>query len=396
MGKPIRDALQEVDRMIERVTLASKEAERLSAGKSYLLKKGVKGVLRYKPRGILAIIGPFNFPGHIPNNQILSAILLGNSVIFKPSELTPFVGQLLTELWHEAGLPKGVFNLIQGDGRVGKTLVVHEKIHGLIFTGSYATGQKIREQTVHQVDKLVALEMGGKNAAIVSRNADLQNAVENCLLGSFSISGQRCNATSRIILEKKIARPFLNDFMEKAKSLSIGYGLDEKNFMGPLVSQDALEKYLYHATLAPKENFEVLQKGIPLERDRRGYYVQPSVCLKEVKIGETLQGPYTEEEIFGPNVAIYVVDSLEEAVRIHNASRYGLIASFFSKKKEEYEKIFRELEVGLLNWNQATITSSALLPFGGVKRSGNHHPVGAFVPYLCTYPVAVLEKPSSK
>ncbi|MBI4437130.1 MAG: aldehyde dehydrogenase family protein [Candidatus Omnitrophica bacterium] len=393
MGKPIRDALQEVDRMIERVPLASKEAGRLSEGKSYPLKRGVRGVLRYKPRGILAIIGPFNFPGHIPNSQILPAILLGNSVIFKPSEFTPFVGQLLAELWHETGLPRGIFNLVQGDGRVGKTVVAHEKIHGIIFTGSYATGQKIREETVHQVDKLVALEMGGKNAAIVSRHAGLQNAVENCLLGSFSISGQRCNATSRIILEKKIAKPFLKSFMDKAKSVTVGYGLDEKNFMGPLVSQDAVEKYLYHTALAPKENFEVLQKGIPLEKERRGYYVQPSVCLREVKKGETPRGPYTEEEIFGPNVAIYIVDALEEAVRIHNASRYGLIASFFSKRKEEYEKIFRELEVGLLNWNQATIYSSARLPFGGVKRSGNHHPVGAFVPHLCTYPVAVLEKP---
>jgi len=391
MGKPIRDAIQEVDRMVERVRLAQSEAARISKAHSFSIQRGLRGALRYKPRGVLAIIGPFNFPGYIPNNQILSAILLGNSVVFKPSELTPFVGQVLAELWHEANLPKGVFNLIQGDGSVGRVLAVHEKIHGIIFTGSYSTGQKIREETIHQIGKLVALEMGGKNAAIISKNAALDVAVPDCLLGSFSISGQRCNATSRIILEKKIAKPFLNVFLKSLKNLKIGYGLDEENFMGPLVSHGAMEKYLSRTALAPQENFEVIQKAIPLERKKRGYYVQPSVCLKEVKKGEELKGPYTEEEIFGPNVAIYVVDSLEEAVQVHNASPYGLVASFYSTKREEYERLFKELEVGLLNWNRATIFSNPRLPFGGVKQSGNHHPVGSFVPYLCTVPVAVLE-----
>ena len=391
MGKPLKDSLQEVGRMIERVSLATEEAERLLRGQVFPDRRGLKAVLRYKPRGVLAIIGPFNFPGHIPNNQILSAILLGNSVIFKPSELTPFVGQLLAEIWHEAGLPKGVFNLIQGDGRVGGALATHEKIQGVIFTGSFATGQKIREETVHQVGKLVALEMGGKNGAIVSRNADLETAVAECVLGSFSISGQRCNATSRIVLEKKVAKPFLETFMASAKTLKVGYGLEEENFMGPLVSQKALEKYLARTALAPKEGFEVLQGAKPLPYGKRGYYVTPSACLKEVKKGELPRGTYIEEEIFGPNAAIYVVADLEEAIRVHNSSPYGLVASFFSKKKEEYEKVVEEIEVGLLNWNRSTIYSSPRLPFGGVKHSGNHHPVGAFVPYLCTYPVALLE-----
>ena len=391
MGKPLRDAVQEVDRMVERITLARSEAARISKAESFSIKEGLKGVLRYKPRGLLAIIGPFNFPGYIPNNQILTAILVGNSVLFKPSELTPFVGQFLAELWHEAALPKGVFNLVHGDGRTGKLLAVHEKINGIIFTGSYGTGQKIREETVHQVGKLVALEMGGKNAAIISRHADCNSAVADSLLGSFSISGQRCNATSRIILEKKIAKSFVSAFMASLKNLKIGYGFEAEVGMGPLVSRGAMEKYLSRTALAPSENFEVLKEAAPLQRDKRGYYVGPSVCLKEVKKGEALKGPYTEEEIFGPNVAMYVVDSLDEAIRVHNASSYGLVASFYSDRRKDYEEVFRKLEVGLLNWNRATLFSSPRLPFGGVKRSGNHHPVGAFVPYLCTYPVAVLE-----
>lgn len=392
MGKPLRDALQEVDRMIERIDLALREAKRILEGRSFPMQKGLKGSLRYKPRGVLAIIGPFNFPGYIPNNQILSAILLGNSVIFKPSELTPFVGQFLAELWHAAELPRGVLNLVQGDGRVGGILAVHEKIHGVIFTGSYSTGQKIREETVHQIGKLVALEMGGKNAAIVSRHANLRLAVQDCILGSFSISGQRCNATSRIIVEKKIAKPFLDAFMASLKTIKVGYGLEEESFMGPLVSQGAVDKYLSRTALAPKENFQMLQQALPIVQKRRGYYVQPSVCLKEVGKNETLKGPYSDEEIFGPNVAIFIADSLEDAIRVHNSSPYGLVASFYSTQKKEYERLFQGLEIGLLNWNRPTIVSNPRLPFGGVKRSGNHHPVGAFVPYLCTYPVAVVER----
>ena len=193
------------------------------------------------------------------------------------------------------------------------------------------------------------------------------------------------------MLEEKIAEPFLKAFMGVVKELNVGYGLDEDSFLGPLVSQGAQEKYLSRTALASKENFEVLQKAIPLQKGRRGYYVQPSVCLKEVKKGETLEGLYALEEIFGPNAAIYIVKDLEDAVQLHNAAPYGLVAGFFSKKKEEYESIFEQIEVGLLNWNRSTIYSSPHLPFGGLKQSGNQHPVGAFVPYLCTYPVALLE-----
>jgi len=392
MGKPLQDAVQEVNRMIERVPLARKEAARLTQGKSFPMKKGLQGVLRYKPRGVFVIIGPFNFPGHIPNNQILSAILLGNSVIFKPSELTPFVGQVLGELWHAAKLPKGVMNVLQGGGLVGRLLSGHDEVNAVIFTGSYGTGQKIQEETTHQIGKLIALEMGGKNALIVSRHAALDEAAEHALLGAFSMAGQRCNATSRIILEKKIASSFLKKFMMRLREVKVGYALDRGSFLGPLVNENALKKYLLRTKLARKEKFQILQEAKPLRMSRRGYYAQPSVCLKEVHRGVSLRGTFTEEEIFGPNAAIYIVDSLAEAARVHNMSSYGLVASFFSKKKKEYHAMFDELEVGLLNWNRGTIFSSPFLPFGGLKQSGNHHPVGAFVPYLCTYPVSLLEK----
>ena len=396
MGKPIQDAEQEVARMIDRVPLARTDSARIRKGEAFSIKPGVRGLLRYKPRGVLGILGPFNFPAHLPNTQILAGILLGNSVVFKPSELTPFVGQFLAELWDEADLPEGVFNLIQGDGRVGRALAIHEGVQAILFTGSYATGQKIREETVHQPAKLVALEMGGKNGAIISRHVDLEEAVCGTLLGTFSMAGQRCNATSRILVEKQIAKRFLDRFMASVKTLKVGYSLDPDVFIGPLVSRRAVEKYFSLTALAPQEGFDVLQKAEPVLQEKKGYYVGPSVALKEVKKGETPAGAYTEEEIFGPNVAIYVVESLEEAVRLHNSSRYGLVASFFSTRKEEFEWIFRRLEVGLLNWNQSTTVSSALLPFGGLKQSGSHHPVGSFVPYLCAYPVAVIEKRSSK
>ncbi len=397
MGKPIQDARQEVERAVDRVSLAEREAAKVFKESFFVIKPGVQGGIRYKSRGVLGILGPFNFPAHIPNSQILTAILLGNCVIFKPSELTPFVGQFLAELWDEAALPKGVFNLVQGDGRVGRRLAIDDRLHGIIFTGSYATGQNIREETVHQPEKLVALEMGGKNAAIVSRHTDLDQALQGTFLGAFSMAGQRCNATSRILVEKKILKVFLNRFMTSLKGLRIGYGLEPEVTMGPLVSRRAVEKYLSYTALAPQEGFEFLQKGDRIEQKKRGYYVQPSVAFKEVRKGEKIGGPYTEEEIFGPNTALYAVESLEEAIRVHNSSRYGLVASFFSTQKEEYEKMFRGLEVGLLNWNQSTTVSSGRLPFGGVKRSGSHHPVGSFVPYLCTYPVAVIEnRPRSR
>ena len=394
MGKPLWEAEQEVARFLDRIQLTRTQAPQLLSDYTVQMEGGLRGECRYKPRGPLAVLGPFNFPAHLPGGQILPALLLGNTVVFKPSELTPLVGQFIAECWQEAKLPAGVFNLVQGDGAVGKELMLHPKIRGVLFTGSRATGLAIQGFLAQHPEKLVALEMGGKNAAIVLEDAPFSLAIRECVAGGFSMAGQRCNATSRILLHRKMEGPFLQRFLKGVDSIRVGYGLDEDIFMGPLVSEAAMNRYLSQLRKAPQKGLELLRSPRPLWLSRRGFYVSPSVSL----IRSFKKGPlpsYVSEELFGPNVAILLIDSLEEAIAANNATPYGLVASIFTANRKKFEKAFRECDNGLVNWNVSTIRSSAKLPFGGVKQSGNDRPAGSFAPHFCSVPVASIEAKKS-
>ncbi|MEZ4870894.1 MAG: succinylglutamate-semialdehyde dehydrogenase [Bdellovibrionales bacterium] len=387
-GKPHWEALGEAGAMIAKIDVTLNHSMKLvTEERIENALPQVDGVIHYKPRGVMAVIGPFNFPGHLANGHIIPALTIGNTVVFKPSEKTPYVGQLMAELFDKAGFPKGVFNLLQGVGESGKRLVAHNRVDGVLFTGSYDVGLRIKEETIQQYWKILALEMGGKNSSIIWEDANLEKAVYETVVGAFLTTGQRCSCTSKIVLHKSIQEKFLKNFHAAAKKLKIGHW-KENPFMGPLISEDSVEKYLRFQQIAEREGAETLMRGKALELKTPGYYVTPSINVVEKNDPKSV---YQKSEIFGPNVCVYTVDDFDEAIQITNTSGFGLVASVFTKRRELYEKAWLEARVGLLNWNRTTNGASSRLPFGGMGKSGNDRPSAHFAVQYCSVPVSSLE-----
>ena len=387
-GKPKWDSAGEAKAMINKIDITLDHSMRLVKQERIAnALPGVDGVVTHMARGVMAVLGPFNFPGHLPNGHIVPALATGNTVVFKPSELTPMVGQLMAQLFEKAEFPKGVFNLVQGEGETGKRLVADENVDGILFTGSYETGLKIKQKTVEQYWKILALEMGGKNATIVWDDADLNKALYETTIGAFMSTGQRCSCTSRIILHDSIADKFIDKFYETAKKLSIGYWQDNP-FMGPLINAGAVEKYVRFQEIASREGAERLMRGKALDLDKKGYYVTPSICLVD-KFRE--DSVYQKSEIFGPNVAIYRTKDLDEALKINASTGFGLVTSIFTKNRSIYEETLFRARSGLVNWNRTTNGASSKLPFGGMGKSGNDRPAADFAVTYCTVPVASHE-----
>ena len=393
MGKPLEESRAEVDRVIAKAQSAREEEPNLIRPSEHDAGKGFTGRVRFRPRGVIAILAPFNVPLHLASSQTISALMTGNTVVVKPSELTPFTGQAIAELWQEAAAPGGVFNLVQGGPETGKALVADRDVAGILFTGSWKTGSAIQASLANEPHKICALEMGGKNAAIVLADAPFEIAVNECVTGAFMTTGQRCNATARILVEKSIAPRFIEAFLAKTDAVKIGYATDPGVFMGPLVSA----KILAHAggltAKAAREGFKVLRKGGTCKTEREGHYLRPTVHFREGAPRSAVRDQsYTDEEVLGPDAAIYSVKNLDEAVRLNNRPRYGLVTSVFTASDASFRKVFEEAETGVVNWNAATVRSSGRLPFGGLKRSGNNRPAGFFTPFLCTIPTASLER----
>ena len=337
-GKPLWEANTEAKALVGKFNVTFEHSLKLiEEVKVEAALPGVDGFIRYKPRGVFAVLGPFNFPGHLPNGHIVPALVTGNTVVFKPSELTPATGQLMAQCYHEAGIPAGVFNLVQGSGAVGKRLVSHKKIDGILFTGSYETGLKIKESTIADYWKILALEMGGKNSTIVWDDADLDKAVYESLIGGFLSAGQRCSCTSRIFIHKKNAAEFTEKFYRRAKKLTIGHW-SENPFMGPLISSKSLDTYIRFQDIAVREGCDKIMRGKSLEGKHKGHYVTPSIY----KVNQYQEdSTYQNTEIFGPNVALYEIDDLEEAVQITNDSGYGLSMAIFTGQESNYKKVLQ-------------------------------------------------------
>ncbi len=383
MGKPLREARAEVRSAVEKIGITIDEALR------FVAPFGVAGGrCRWRPRGVLAVLGPFNFPLHLPNGHIVPALATGNCVVFKPSEITPGAGQIAAECWDAAGLPAGVFNLVQGDARSGSRLAIHPDVNGVLFTGSFETGDRIRRATIDQPGKILALEMGGKNAAIVLADADLDRAVSECFLSAFQTTGQRCSSTSRLILDAPIAGAFVERFAAMARGARIGHGTDPETFLGPLATERSLERFLSFQEIARREGAKTVLAASRPATPRRGHYVSPSMHrIARVDAGSR----YQQEEIFGPDVSVLVVRGLDEALAAQDVTRYGLALSIFTGSRAAYEEAWLRSEVGVLNWNQGTAGASSHLPFGGRRRSGNDSPSALLAPVYCAYPVASLE-----
>lgn len=387
-GKPLWEAKTEASALANKIDITLHHSLKLVAEECIVdALPGVPGFTRHKPRGVMAVVGPFNFPAHLPNGHIIPALAMGNTVVFKPSEKTPAVGQWMADCFRKAEFPAGVFNLVHGKSETGRRLVNHEGVDGVLFTGSYEVGLKIKQETLTHYNKLLALEMGGKNATVIWEDADLKKAVYESLMGSFLTAGQRCSCTSRIVVHRKVRDAFVDQFYANAKKISIGHWRDPV-FMGPLISTEAVDKYIRFQEIAKREGAESLMRGKALALEREGYYVTPSISLVKEFDPKSV---YQKSEIFGPNVAIFTVDSFEEALAINNSSGFGLVMSLFTQNRALYEKALIEAQVGVLNLNRATNGASSRLPFGGMNKSGNDRPSAHYAVLYCSVPVASLE-----
>jgi succinylglutamic semialdehyde dehydrogenase len=393
VGKPLWESKTELAAMMNKVDISISDSLRFVADYEVPnVMENTLGVTRYRPLGVMAVIGPFNFPGHLPNGHIVPALLTGNTVVFKPSEKAPLVGQLMAECFAEAGLPSGVFNLIQGEREVGRRLCVHEKVDAVLFTGSYEVGTRIKQDTLQQHWKLLALEMGGKNPAIVWNDSNLDHAIHETLTGAFLTAGQRCSATARIIVQNKILDQFISSFHDRAKAFSIGHPLDNP-FMGPLVEQGSVDRYMKFLGIASREGCEIIMRGKAFEVSGvQGNYVTPSICwVKGASIESSRKSVYQQTEMFAPNVAILGVDTIDEAIAQANVTQFGLVTSVFTQNRKVFDHCLEDLQMGLVNWNKSTVGASSRLPFGGLKKSGNHFPTAVSASLYCTTPVASLE-----
>ncbi len=391
VGKPLWEAETEVAAMIAKVSITLEAGLPLVGERMLELSAESAGRWREHPRGVLAVLGPFNFPGHLVHGWVVPALACGNTVVVKPSDRAPATGQLYAELLDGIGFPAGTFNLIQGDGAQGARLAGHPGIDGVLFTGSWGVGRRILEATLDQPWKRVALEMGGKNAVLVLDDADLEAAVYHTAFGAVVTAGQRCSATSRVIVHRSVADRFVERLARVFREIRIGHPLDDGVFLGPVISEQARARHAELQQWARDEGAEPLVSGGPVEGPHPGHYVQPSLHRIESLSRESR---YQEEEHFVPDASVLVVDSLDDALRALNASPYGLVASVFTNTRTRFDQVYRESRVGLLNWNTGTVGASSRLPFGGQGRSGNDRPAGVTSTLACTYPVASLEFPN--
>jgi succinylglutamic semialdehyde dehydrogenase len=345
----------------------------------------------------MAVLGPFNFPAHLPNGHIIPALAMGNTVVFKPSDKTPGVGQLLAEVLDEAlqaaGAPAGVLNLIQGGADVASTLVAHRALDGVLFTGSWPVGRKILEANLDNPGRIVALELGGNNAAVVMDDADLRQAAIEVARCAFITTGQRCTCTRRLIVHEAVADKVIGAVCRAASTMIVADPRAEHPvFMGPLINAQSRDALLDAQSNLVRAGAESLVQSMPIDQTPGAGYITPGVLHVDRFVAADAGGPERDAgcdvEFFGPLLRVTTVASLDEAIEQANATRYGLAASIFTHDHTTIERFLAEARAGCVNVNAGTAGASSKLPFGGVGLSGNHRPAGAFSLDYCAYPVA--------
>ena len=374
MGKVLAETRGDVQEGIDTAYYAATEGRRLFGHTvpSELRSKWAMSVRR--PIGVAGLITPFNFPMAIPTWKAFPALLCGNSVILKPSEDVPHTAHLLVEILLEAGLPPEVIQLVHGGGVAGKALVDHPEVTVVSFTGSTDTGSKIGE-TCGRMHKRLSLEMGGKNAMIVLEDADLDLALEGVLWGAFGTTGQRCTATSRLIVHRKVHDKFVGMVVEAADRLVLGDGRQSRTQVGPLIHEAARDKVERYVEIGLAQKAELAAGGVRPHSPRlsNGFFHKPTV-FTNVRAGSRL----ALEEIFGPVLSVIRVGSYEDAVRVNNEVKYGLSSSIYTRDVNRSFRALEDLQNGITYVNAPTIGAEAHLPFGGVKQTGNGHREGGW------------------
>jgi acyl-CoA reductase-like NAD-dependent aldehyde dehydrogenase len=378
MGKVLAETRGDVQEGIDTAYYAASEGRRLF-GRVVPSELRNKWAMSYRrPIGVAGIITPFNFPLAIPTWKTFPALLCGNAVIFKPAEDVPHTGHLLVEVLLEAGLPPEAVQLLHGQGSVvGKAIIEHPDVPVISFTGSTETGSLIGA-TCGRMHKRLSLEMGGKNAMIVMDDADLELALDGVLWGAFGTTGQRCTATSRLILHDKIHDRFLKMVAERAGKLRLGPGLNDRTEVGPLIHEEALQKVDEYVGIGKAEGASVAVGGARATGAGLdpGWFYQPTV-LAGVQPGMRVE----QEEIFGPVLSVIKAASLDDAIRVNNDVKYGLSSSLYTQDVNAAFRAMQDLDNGITYVNAPTIGAEAHLPFGGVKQTGNGHREGGWEVY---------------
>ncbi|GAC1035987.1 succinylglutamate-semialdehyde dehydrogenase [Pseudomonas sp. No.117] len=383
-GKPLWEADTELGSMIAKVAISA-QAEAARSGARTATMGDARSVTRHRPHGVLAVFGPYNFPGHLPNGHIVPALLAGNTVVFKPSELTPRFASLTLDCWSAAGLPAGVLNLVQGGRPTGEALAGHAGLDGILFTGSSATGAALHRLNAERPQRLLALEMGGNNPLVVAPVADLEAAVVTIVQSAFLSAGQRCTCARRLILPQGTwGDALLERLVAVSAGLTIGrFDAEPAPFMGTVISlataKALLQTQAQRLALGGRALLEMRQP----EAERA--LLTPGI-LDVSAIAEL-----PDEEVFGPLLQVQRYGDFAEALSLANATRFGLAAGLLADDPATYESFWLGVRAGIVNWNRPLTGAASAAPFGGVGASGNHRPSAYYAADYCAFPVASLE-----
>ena len=382
-GKPLWEARTEVGAMIGKVAISIR-AQQERAGERERDLGDARAVLRHRPHGVMAVFGPYNFPGHLPNGHIVPALLAGNSVIFKPSEQTPLTADLTLQCWREAGLPDGVINLVQGAAPVGQALSQHPGIDGLLFTGSAKVGGLLQRQFADQLGKILALELGGNNPLVVKDVPDQDAAVLTILQSAFASGGQRCTCARRLIVPRGAAGDqLLEGLAEAIGKLRVASQFAEPaGFYGGLATLEAADGLLEAQADLEARGGRVLSRMARLEE---------GTSLLSPALIDVTGVEVPDEEHFGPLLKVYRSADWDEAIAMANDTRYGLSAGLIGGEQADWDDFLLRIRAGIVNWNRQTTGASGDAPFGGVGDSGNHRPSAYYAADYCAYPVASME-----
>jgi succinylglutamic semialdehyde dehydrogenase len=388
-GKPLWEARTEVDSVIAKVDISIGAYAERTAQRRLDSPMGSRMALRHKPHGVLAVLGPYNFPAHLPNGHIVPALLAGNAVVFKPSEKTPATGAFLVDCLRAAGVPEECVRLLIGGPAEGRALSAHPGLDGLLFTGSARTGLALNRQFAEHPEKILALEMGGNNPIIVWDTPDLHAAAVLIVQSAFTSAGQRCTAARRLIVEERLFDPLVEELNKLVGRLIV----DEPHatpqpFMGPVIDNDAAD--------ALTDGFLslMMRGGRAIRHPERPVADRPFLLPALIDMTNASERP--DVELFGPVLQLVRADDFDAAIAEANNTRYGLSASLISQTPALYDRFWANARAGIVNWNRPTNGASSSAPFGGIGWSGNHRPSAYYAADYCAYPVVSNEAESAR
>jgi succinylglutamic semialdehyde dehydrogenase len=388
-GKPLWEARTEVEAVINKVDISVSAYAERTAQRRLEGAMGARVAVRHKPHGVLAVLGPYNFPAHLPNGHIVPALIAGNAIVFKPSEKTPAVGEYLTGLYHEAGVPEGVVRCVQGGPETGKALAAHPGHDGLLFTGSARAGLALHRQFAEAPHKILALEMGGNNPLVVWDAKDLHAAATIAVQSAYLSAGQRCTAARRLIVREGEHQGLIEAITRIIDRLIVDHPhATPAPFMGPVIDNLAADHL--------QESFlELMGKGgRAIRRLDRKADDRPFLTPALIDVTDVPRRP--DAELFGPVLQVVRVPDFDSAVAEANATRYGLAASLVGGAPELYDRFWAGVHAGVINWNGPTNGAPSKAPFGGIGLSGNHRPSAYYAADYCAYPVTSSEAESAR